>query len=512
MPQQAKPKGSTPLAPHATANQKRITEEFGQTDDFKKIPVSIAGTEGVLLYFSTLVDSKEVSKQVAEALTQTDLSGQPHLRGTEQLEALRRTFLNGVPYQYIQDLEQAVQALLRGNVLLLVEGLTTALGLQMSAVQKRSVVEASTQTVVRGPKDSFVEALAVNKALVRQRLRNPKLRFESSNIGDDTKTRVSIAYIEGKVPEHIVKEVRHRIGQIYGDAILDSGQVEEFITDKAFTLFPTTYSTERPDTACLHLIQGKVAVLVDGSPFVLTVPTVFNDFFQVSEDYYQPFLMSSFLRIIRYLAYFISLLLPGLYVALTTYHYELVPTPLLVSIISQRENVPFPAVVELFIMEITFEILREAGVRMPRAVGQTVSIVGALVIGQAAVEAGVVSTVMVIVVSLTAIASFVSPIYSFSSSSRLLRFLVALGAGVLGLYGILLVTAAMIIHLVSLRSFGVPYFAPIAPLIEQDQKDVFLRMPAWALTKGYRTFRLPFHVNRSHTSTPISDHQPEEES
>ena len=233
---------------------------------------------------------------------------------------------------------------------------------------------------------------------------------------------------------------------------------------RVLRFFPFLLNTERPDSACANLLEGKVIIIVDGSPFALISPVVFTDFFQSSEDYYQPFVMGSFIRFIRYISFMIALILPSLYVAISTFHHELMPTQLLISIQAQREGVPFPAVVGVLVMELTFEVLREAGVRMPRAVGQTVSIVGALVIGQAAVEAGLVSNVLVIVVAFTAIASFVSPIYNFSISTRLLRFVIFFAAPFFGLYGVLVFLVLMVIHLISLRSFGVALFSACCPI------------------------------------------------
>lgn len=495
-----------PLSSKLGENKKRLKKAFGHTIDLVEVSVTVAGRDGILLFFSTLVDAKELNKEVAEVLTQIDTQYKQNVLSIEQFETVRRKFLNGLPFKYVHTLHETIDALLEGHVVLLLEGFISSLALSVTHPKMRSIVEPSTQTIVRGPKDSFIESIEVNKGLIRQRLKNSRLRFVDFVIGSETKTLVCIAYLEGVVKEELLKEVKKRLNDIEAVSIIDSGQIEEFITDKAITLFPTTYNTERPDLLTLHILEGKVAILVDGTPFALSVPAFFSDFFQVSEDYYQPFFMSSFVRFVRYLSYFLSLLMPGLYVALTTYHLELIPTPLLVSIIGQRENVPFPAIVELFILETTFEVLREAGVRMPRAVGQTVSIVGALVIGQAAVEAGIVSTVMVIVVALTAIASFVSPIYSFSSSSRLLRFLIAISAAVFGLYGILLILITVVIHLSAIRTFGAPYLAPIAPLITEDQKDVFIRMPTWMMQKGARRMKMDFYVNEQDTTTPIHDY------
>jgi spore germination protein KA len=262
---------------------------------------------------------------------------------------------------------------------------------------------------------------------------------------------------------------------------LESGYIEELIQDETYTPFPTVYNTERPDVIAAGLLEGRVAILIDGTPFVLLVPALFGQFNQAAEDYYQRADIGTLLRLLRYLSFFIALLGPSLYIAITTFHQEMIPTPLLISLAAQREGVPFPAFIEALVMELTFEILREAGVRLPRAVGQAVSIVGALVIGQAAVEAGIISAAMVIVVSVTAIASFVFPSYNMAISVRILRFgLMGLAAS-FGLFGITLGLIAIVLHLCSLRSFGIPYMSPFAPFILADQKDMLFKVPLWGM-------------------------------
>ncbi|MDF2723570.1 MAG: GerA spore germination protein, partial [Paenibacillus sp.] len=250
--------------------------------------------------------------------------------------------------------------------------------------------------------------------------------------------------------------------------------------------FPTIYNTERPDVIAAELLEGKVAILVDGTPFVLVVPALFISFMHSAEDYYQRADISSLLRILRFIGLFISLLAPSLYIAITTFHQEMLPTQLLIGLSSQREGVPFPAFVEAVMMEIVFEVLREAGLRMPRAVGQAVSIVGTLVIGQAAVEAGIVSAAMVIVVSITAISSFIFPAVNMSIAIRMMRFPLMGLAGSLGLFGVFLGIIALLLHMCSLRSFGVPYMTPFAPYIQDDLKDTIIRAPLWLMRKRPR--------------------------
>ena len=288
-------------------------------------------------------------------------------------------------------------------------------------------------------------------------------------------------YIKGIANDKIVAEVKERLNRINIDSILGSGYIEQLIEDQTWTTFPTTYHSERPDTVTSHLLEGRVAIIVDGTPFVITVPAIFIQFFQAADDYYSRFDISTGVRLLRILAFLIAIIGPSVYIAATTFHQEMIPTTMAIAIAAQRENVPFPAFVEALIMEVVFEILREAGLRLPRAVGQAVSIVGALVIGQAAVQAGFVSPVMVIVVSITAIANFSTPVFAMAIAARLIRFVLMGLASLLGFYGVMLGIMFMTIHLCSLRSFGIPYMMPIAPFNLSNQQDAFVRFPIWAI-------------------------------
>lgn len=288
-------------------------------------------------------------------------------------------------------------------------------------------------------------------------------------------------YINGIVSEGIVKEVHSRLDRIDVDAILESGYIEELIEDETYSPFPTIHHTERPDVIAAALMEGKVAILVDGTPIVMTVPTLFVSFMQTAEDYYQRADVSTLVRLLRYFSIFVSLLAPSLYVAITTFHQEMLPTTLLISLAAQREGVPLPAFIEALLMELAFEILREASVRMPQTIAQSVSIVGTLVIGTAAVDAGIVSAAMLIVVAVTAISSFVLPAFDLALTVRMLRFPMMFLAASFGLFGIIIGVIAIVLHMCSLRSFGIPYMSPLAPYNLSDQKDVFFRMPLWAM-------------------------------
>nr|WP_311632615.1 spore germination protein [Peribacillus simplex] len=386
----------------------------------------------------------------------------------------------------ITDFQKLFNHVLSGDTMLLMDGSPKGIALGSRDWVDRGVQEPSSQTVVRGPKDGFTETLRTNTALIRRRIKDPNLWLETKQIGERTQTDVAIMYLKGVANDKTVSELQSRLNRINIDAILESGYIEELIQDEVYTPFPTVYNTERPDAVAAAILEGRIAILVDGTPFVLIVPALMVHFFQSSEDYYQRADIATLIRVLRYLSFFLALLTPSLYVAVSTFHQEMLPTPLLISLASQREGVPFPAFVEAMIMEVVFEILREAGVRMPRAIGSSISIVGALVIGQAAVEAGFVSATMVIIVSLTAICSFVFPANSMAMAFRMLRFLFMILAATFGLYGIILGLIVMVLHLNSLRSFGLPYLAPNAPFILQDQKDNIIRLPHWSLLKRPR--------------------------
>jgi len=368
-------------------------------------------------------------------------------------------------------------SILSGDTIILIDGWAAAICGNTRGGQVRQVTEPNTQVTIRGPKESFTESIGTNVALIRRKIKNTNLWVDTMQLGEVTQTDISIMYIKGIANDKIVQEIKKRLKDIHTDSILESGYIEQFIEDSNFSLFPTVYNTERPDIVAGNLLEGRIAILVDGTPFVLIAPVSFFMYFQSVEDYYQRFIVSSMIRLLRYIALLISLFGPSVYIASITFHQEMIPTQLLISLAAQREGVPFPALIEALIMEFTFEILREAGVRMPRAIGQAVSIVGALVLGQAAVQAGIVSPAMVIVVSITGISSFTTPAFSMALSVRAIRFLIMFSAAIMGFYGIAIISIILIAHMCGLRSFGIPYLTPLAPFTLEDQKDTLIRFP-----------------------------------
>lgn len=443
--------------------------------------------QGTIIYMDGIVDRKSIQQNILEPLLL-------HIKGTELEELLafdsnpllllKESVLTIGDIKVESNFHQLYQQLLSGYVIFLLENSDVCLVIGLTEAKERGVTEPTTQTVVRGPKEGFSETLGTNIALIRRKIKDSRLKLEYFSAGEVTNTSIAIMYIQGLADDKLVEEVHIRLSEVDMESVLESGMLEEAIQDKEFSPFPTIYNSERPDNIAAGLLEGRVAILVDGTPFVLIVPAIFVQFLQSPEDYYQRSDISSIIRVIRYISLFISLYIPAIYIAITTFHQEMIPYPLLLSLAAQQEGVPLPTFAECSLMLLLFEILREAGVRMPRVVGQAVSIVGAVVIGQAAVEAGIVSAAVVIVVSCTAISSFVLPANNLEIAVRILRFFMILIASIFGMIGVMIGSIALCLHLCSMRSFGVPYMSPIAPFVWSGQKDSFIRLPLISTKKG----------------------------
>lgn len=476
---------NTVLLTELDLNIKKIITILGDSSDivFREFWVDPkTKLRGTAVYIDGLTDEKIVSEFLVQAIINHpyDIKDDSEESKDAKFTNIQNQILTVAKVNTLDNWNNIIFALLSGNTIVFIDGFNKAFSGGTSGGEWRSIEEPSSEIAIRGPKDGFVESLKTNISLIRRRIKSPHLRVEQIQIGKISQTNVALLYVDGIVNDKLVKEVRERLNKIQIDEILSSANIEELIQDNGLTIFPTVFNTERPDMVVNALVEGRITIIVDGTPFVLVVPTSFSQFFKAAEDYYQRFDFATLIRILRYLAFTFALLGPSIYVALITFHQDLIPTTLVISLASQREGIPFPALIEALIMEVTFEVLREAGIRMPRAIGQAVSIVGALVIGQAAVQAGIVSAAMVIVVAGTGIASFTTPAYSLAVAARILRFLIMMLAGTFGLYGILIGLIALVAHLNSLRSFGYPYLAPFAPLIPEDQKDGLFRFPIWA--------------------------------
>ncbi|EFM12982.1 GerA spore germination protein [Paenibacillus curdlanolyticus YK9] len=474
----------TPLAANMAANLQTLSEKLGGSSDFVIRQLrcdAMPGVEMAVAYIKGIVEEETIHDNVVNPV----MSWSAPLGKGSWTETLRQRIVTTGYTKPVSLVEDALNKLLDGECLIFTNGLREAVAADTSGGEQRSVAEPNTQTVIRGPQYSFTENISTNVGLLRRIIRSPDFRIRTYTVGRKTRTRVELLYVHNIANPKVVEEIDKRIRDIDIDGILESNYIEEFISDQTFTPFPTMMNTERPDTAAAAMLDGQLIILVDGTPFVLVGPATFFHFFRSAEDNYQRFDISTFLRLLRYCAFLVSVILPSLFIAITTFHQEMLPTTLLISLAAQREGIPFPALVEALLMELTFETLREAGVRMPRAIGPAISIVGALVLGQSAVQAGVVSPAMVIVVSFTAISNFVTPQISMATASRLIRFTLMLLAGFLGIFGIMAGLLFLVIHMTGLRSFGVPYMSPYAPVTKETWLDMIVRMPWWA-----RVYRL----------------------
>ncbi|MDG0809892.1 spore germination protein [Cohnella rhizosphaerae] len=372
-----------------------------------------------------------------------------------------------------------VKQILQGNAAILADGEASALVAQVQAYEQRSIQEPLKESTLRGSKEGFVENIRANQSLIRRRIVHADLKMEAFTIGEYTQTEVALVYMQGLADGEVLASVREKLRGIELKGVIDSAYIEEWIENNSFSLFSQIQNTERPDIVSASLLQGKIALLTDGTPFALVLPVTLWSGLQSADDYFERFVFVLLTRFIRYVMTFISFALPAIYVALTTFHPEMVPSNLMISIATARENSPFPTVIEVFLMMFVFDGLQEAGVHLPNQLGPVVSIIGALVIGQAAVEAGIISTPIIIVISLTGVAAYTIPRYSATLPFRLLRYILLFITGLLGFVGFAYGIIFLLIHLVMLESFGTPYLSPLAPFDGRRIKDLFVRYPFW---------------------------------
>lgn len=452
----------------------RLKRELGGSPDLIVRCLPHAKARIVAIYMEGLTDKDKLNDFCAGHVMEQWGTFQGK---AELFEAIKKTAMTVGEVKEQHCWNDMMYELLSGDALIMVDSCAGGMMMNVRGGEQRDISEPTREVNIRGPRDSFTESNGINVSLVRRRLKSPNLWLESLTIGDVSKTEVSMMYVKGTVDDALIEEVRSRLKDIRIDAVLESGVIEQLIEDETYTPFPTVYNTERPDVTAGNLLEGRMAIFVDGTPNVLIVPTTFTHFFKSAEDYYQRADFAIVMRSIRYFSFIILILLPSAYIAVTTHHQEMIPTSLAINLLAQREGVPFPVLFEAILMEAAFEIIREAGTRMPRAIGQAVSIVGAIVLGQAAVEAGIVTAMMVIIVAFTGIASFTMPGFTLSTSSRIIRFPMMLTAASFGFYGVIIGVILLVAHLVSLRSFGVPYLSPLAPFDLYGQGDTLLRKP-----------------------------------
>lgn len=471
---EAPPTEPVPVPPSTAAIRQALENAYGGSGDivYKSFPNGAL----LLVYLDGMVDRQLLDADIIRPLTGAAAATVPG--DMKDLARIKDTVITVGETECVSDFSLCMSAVLQGDVLLFADGSPDALRIGLERWNKRAVEEPKTDGVVRGPREGFTESVKDNVVLLRRRIHNGNLVFENLQLGRTTKTQVSFCYLRGVANQSVVDEVRKRLHDIHLDAVMDSGYIEEMIEDAPFSIFPTVGHSERPDMIAGKLLEGRVAILCDGSPFVLTVPNLFVEYLQTSEDYYRRWIYSPLIRLIRLIALIMSVTTPAFYVTLTCFHQDVVPIRLLLTIATASEQVPFPPAMECGILILIFELIREGGIRMPKSLGQAISIVGALIIGQAAVQAGIVSSPAVIVIANTAICTFI--VSSLDDTMLIMRIALLISASLIGFLGLMLGAFAFFTEMCAIHSFGVPYLAPIAPFYGQDMKDdTFVRMPLW---------------------------------
>jgi hypothetical protein len=477
--------GKTPFHASLAKNAEELTERLGGNSDFAACHLTCLGRSVSLFFLRSLTDPDRLNRQVMSSLqqrgdmlpTDQESSVAGDKEGRDLLSLIQEDILSVSDTWRVEDWQTAIEQILYGKALLLVDGETAGLAVGVEKENSRSIEAPETEQSVIGPKESFVEALSTNIGLVRQRLRDPYLRVESVVVGTRTKQGVAVLYLVDVANPRIVEEVKRRLSCIETDSLIGQMQLQEYLEDNSFSLFPQLRPTERPDVTCSYLIEGNVAVMVEGASHALLLPVTFFQLLDTVDDYYTSWQYATLIRFVRMIALFFSITTPGLYLSLVAYNPELIPTRLLISMDAARIKVAFPILVEIFIMEVIIEILREAGVKLPKPVGQAVSIIGGLVIGEAAVNANLISPVTVVIVALTAISSFSAPVYYLGITYRILRFFLLVCSSFFGTYGLILGLFLIHGHVARLVSFGVPYLSPLSPLRLREWTDMLVRFP-----------------------------------
>ena len=424
---------------------------------------TLCGNLALAVYLDGLVDRVILNEELIRPLIQNLVSPE---------DILTTVFISGA--KEIFNIGEIINPLTNGNAILFIEDIERAYSFEINKWNTRSIVEPGSERVVRGPKEGFIEDIQVNQSLIRRKIRNSNLVFEDYILGTQTNTKVSLVYIKGIVKEEILEELRSRIKRISLDGVLDSEYIEYYIEDAPKSMICTIGHTEKPNVVAGSILEGRIGIICDGSPDVLTVPKLFIENLQMADDYYSRHQYSTFLRMLRLISLVTSIFLPGLLVSLKTFHQEMIPTKLLMTMATNVENVPFTPLIEAIVMIFFLEMIKESGLRIPNNIGTAVTVVSGLVLGQTAVQAGLVGPIMVIVIALSGITEFIVP--EQKEMIVMYRLIILLLGGTLGLFGIACGTVIMIAHLISVKSFGVPYMYPIAPYDKEGMKDfIFMR-------------------------------------
>ena len=465
-------------------NLKHIREIVSPSDDIyiKEFTITALGLRAAIVFVEDMTDEDSISQNILSQLVSPTLS-ENCIEDNQLMECIRAS-LTASAVNVATDMAEIIKRLLSGDTVLFVDTNAAAIIITTRKLEKKAISEPAGETSIRGSRVAFTDDLGVNITLLRRHLVNPNFIVKKMAIGVRSEINVALVYFRGIANPNLVYQAEQRLKRLKVDVIGSSGLVENLINDHPFSPFPTIYATERPDKISAGMMDGRIAIMIDGTPFVLLAPATFGDFMQAGDDYYENWVVGSLLRVTRYLAAFFTMTTPAIYVAFTTFHPGLIPTPLTLTIAAAHLGVPFPALLEAIVMEVVLEILQEAGVRMPKTIGPAVSIVGGLVLGDAAVRAGLISAPIVVVISFTAIVSFAVGNYRISLPLRFFRVPLMFAASVLGIFGVVMGLVAIIVHLSMLESFGEPYLAPFTPKNSSrlsDLKDSIIVAPPVAM-------------------------------
>ena len=469
------------LYPELEQNLSTIKEALGNANDLLIRQLRLAGENNIgaaVLGIDGLIDANQAEQFIVHVLA-IDLSlvDDTNNRSYGVFQSIFESRISMIDAKCGQSFQDLYTNLLNGHVIVLIDGVDQFMMFDCKGWQMRSISEPQTEQSVYGPKDCFVETIRVNTATLRRRIKDHRLRFDAHVVGKVTQTDVFVAYIDGVTDPKLVETVNKRIESIDIDGFVDSSELMQLIEDHHITIFPRLHQSERPDKVSAALMQGGIVILFDGSPFVTIGPAYFATMFQATDDYYSRPLIATLMRILRYASFFMVILVPGLYVAISTFHQEMIPTVLLITIINQRSANPFPTYIETLVILVLFEVIREASIRTPSVVGNSMTIVGSLIIGQTIVQAGLVSYMVIIIVSITSIAAFILSSSRLNNATRILTFIFLFLGATFGLYGITIGFILLILHLCSLTTLDQPYLASMAPFNLHDQEDQFLRLP-----------------------------------
>ncbi|WP_053955469.1 spore germination protein [Inediibacterium massiliense] len=449
-------------------NKKLWIERLQQIDGEMLIKkISMNGQDIFLAYLPLLTNKKMISEYIIKPILNEKNEKVDIQKLLESILYIDDAFLD-------EDMDKLENYILKGYSIIFCSHCKNYIVANTKKTEKRSVSPPELETTLRAPKDAFTESLETNLSLIRSRIKDKSLKMDFYCIGTRTQTDVVMMYMEDIANEEFVEEVKEKLSKIHIDGILESGYIQKILLDNTFDLFPQTGIAERSDTVCANILEGKIAIFVEGSNLALIVPKIFIEFLDAGEDHYDNLYLGIFSKVLRIFSLFSSLLLSSLYVAVVSFHTDILPPQFILALATSRTAVPFNSIIEAVLMELVVEILREASIRLPKQVGPAIGIVGAIVIGQAAVAAGVISPLIVIIVSLAMLCSFVAPDYTIMSPFRILKFMIIFFTGILGLFGLVMGITLIVIHLSSLTTLGIPYLSVLSPFHREDLKKYFL--------------------------------------